>query len=126
MREQLDSAEKESISVRVIFKAVDRLRNMWKLSTKDIEGITGISRFKFGRFRKNTPVQLYPKEEEATLLFLNVFRKLDSIYGGHEQNCIRWLTSKSKALDNTKPLEVMHSVIGLVAVNEYLDFLMRK
>ncbi|MFN5010074.1 MAG: antitoxin Xre/MbcA/ParS toxin-binding domain-containing protein [Gammaproteobacteria bacterium] len=59
------------------------------------------------------------KEWEFALLFVRVFRSLDSIVGD-EQTARRWLNSDNRAL-NGKPIDLIRRTDGLVRVAQYLD-----
>lgn len=59
------------------------------------------------------------KEWEFALLFVRVFRSLDSIVGD-EQTARRWLNSDNRAL-NGKPIDLIRRTDGLVRVVQYLD-----
>jgi len=59
------------------------------------------------------------KEWEFALLFVRVFRSLDSIVGD-EHTARRWLNSDNRAL-NGKPIDLIRRTEGLVRVVQYLD-----
>ena len=59
------------------------------------------------------------KEWEFALLFVRVFRSLDSIVGD-EQAARRWLNSDNRAL-NGKPIDLIRRTDGIVRVVQYLD-----
>ena len=59
------------------------------------------------------------KEWEFALLFVRVFRKLDSIVGD-DSTARKWLTSENHGL-NGRPIELIRSIEGLVRVVQYLD-----
>ena len=59
------------------------------------------------------------KEWEFALLFLRLFRSLDSIVGD-EQSARRWLGSDNRAL-NARPIDLLPQTEGLVRVVQYLD-----
>ena len=59
------------------------------------------------------------KEWEFALLFVRVFRSLDSIVGD-EQTARRWLNSDNRAL-NGKPIDLIRRTDGIVRVVQYLD-----
>lgn len=60
------------------------------------------------------------KEWEFALLFVRVFRSLDSIVGD-EQTARKWLSSENRALNNARPIELLRQTEGLVRVVYYLD-----
>lgn len=59
------------------------------------------------------------KEWEFALLFVRVFRSLDSIVGD-EQTARKWLSSENRTL-NARPIELLRQTEGLVRVVYYLD-----
>lgn len=59
------------------------------------------------------------KEWEFALLFVRVFRSLDSIVGT-EQAARSWLLSENRAL-NGRPIDLIRQTEGLVRVVHYLD-----
>jgi uncharacterized protein (DUF2384 family) len=59
------------------------------------------------------------KEWDFALLFVRVFRSLDSIVGD-ESTARKWLASENKSL-NAKPIELIRNTEGLVRVVQYLD-----
>jgi len=59
------------------------------------------------------------KEWEFALLFVRVFRSLDSIVGD-EITARMWMNSENRGL-NGKPIELIRETEGLVRVIHYLD-----
>ena len=59
------------------------------------------------------------KEWEFGLLFVRLFRSLDSIVG-EESTARNWLTSDNRGL-NGRPLDLISNTEGLVRVVHYLD-----
>ena len=59
------------------------------------------------------------KEWEFALLFVRVFRSLDSIVGD-EPTARKWLASENRGL-NGRPIELIRETEGLVRVVQYLD-----
>ena len=59
------------------------------------------------------------KEWEFALLFVRVFRSLDSI-AGNEQTARQWLKSENRGL-NGRPVDLIRQTEGLVRVVHYLD-----
>ena len=59
------------------------------------------------------------KEWEFALLFVRVFRSLDSIVG-NEQTARQWLNSDNRGL-NGRPVDLIRQPEGLVRVVHYLD-----
>lgn len=59
------------------------------------------------------------KEWDFALLFVRVFRSLDSVVGD-ESTARKWLCSDNLGL-NAKPIELIRNTEGLVRVVQYLD-----
>lgn len=59
------------------------------------------------------------KEWEFALLFVRIFRSLDSLLG-NEKTSQQWLKSYNRALGD-KPMDLIQQTEGLVRVVQYLD-----
>jgi len=106
---------------RVIETALLRAAELLGLSNKDLAQITGISEASASRLKNNqTPYALAGKSRELAILFLRLFRALDSIVGGEDAVAAKWLRVENTAL-GSKPLEMIYSISGLTAVLAYLD-----
>jgi hypothetical protein len=75
-----------------------------------------VSRMAHGRFN----LEPADKSYELSLLFIRLFRSLDSIVGGDETTARAWLRNKNLALGGT-PIAMIETVPGLVNVLAYLD-----
>lgn len=60
------------------------------------------------------------KEWQIAVLFVRLFRSLDSIVAGREKDAIAWLNSENTAL-RARPMDMLKDVAGLVHVLDYLD-----
>ena len=114
-------AERDARAAEVLTKAVLRAAQLLRISQKELAAIVGVSPATLSRIAGGRK-RLSPsdKEGELALLFLRVFRSLDALLGGDEENCRRWLRGSHTALQGV-PLELMQSIPGLVHVVEYLD-----
>ena len=74
-----------------------------------------VSRLYAGQYQLNQN----RKEWDFALLFVRVFRSLDSIVGD-EPTARQWLQSENRGL-NAKPIELIRNTEGLVRVVQYLD-----
>jgi uncharacterized protein (DUF2384 family) len=104
----------------VLGKAVARAADRLGISKSLLAKILGVS--------PPTVTRLYTghylldsrrKEWDFALLFVRVFRSLDSIVGD-EQTAQKWLVSENRGL-NAKPIDLISSTEGLVRVVQYLD-----
>jgi len=104
----------------VLSKAVARAAGRLDVSRALLAKVLGLSPSTVTRLYAGH-YQLEPqrKEWEFALLFVRLFRSLDSIVG--EQGAARaWLSSHNIGL-NGRPLELIRSTGGLVRVVHYLD-----
>jgi hypothetical protein len=62
---------------------------------------------------------------ELALLFLRVFRSLDALVGGQEEQAAQWLRAPNHHLHGI-PVDRMKDIEGLVHVAEYLDAMRAK
>ena len=105
---------------RVLSKAVARAAERLGISCSTLASILGVSpptitRLYSGRYTLDEQ----RKEWEFALLFLRMFRSLDSIVGD-EPTARRWLNSENRGL-NGRPAELIRHTEGLVRVVQYLD-----
>jgi len=60
------------------------------------------------------------KEWDFAVLFVRLFRSLDSIVGNPD-DAKKWLKSENKAFAGRRPIDLIESTEGLVRVVNYLD-----
>lgn len=104
----------------VLSKAVARAAERLNVSQSLLAKVLGVSPPTISRLYSGTYL-LDPnrKEWDFALLFVRVFRSLDSIVGD-ESTARKWLGSDNLGL-NGKPIELIRSTEGLVRVVQYLD-----
>jgi uncharacterized protein (DUF2384 family) len=104
----------------VLSKAVARAAQRLDVSKALLSKVLGVSPPTISRLYNGT-YMLDPnrKEWDFALLFVRVFRSLDSIVGD-ESTARKWLGSDNLGL-NAKPIELIRSTEGLVRVVQYLD-----
>lgn len=90
------------------------------LSQRDVARVLGISEASASRLARGRPIDPDGKEGELALLVLRLFRSLDALVGGNEDNLRKWLRARNAHLGGV-PAELIRSVTGLVHVAEYLD-----
>ena len=104
----------------VLGKAVTRAADRLGLSKALLARVIGVS--------PSTVTRIYDgrylldqgrKEWDFALLFVRVFRSLDSIVG-NEGTAQKWLRSQNQAL-NGRPIDLITNTEGLVRVAHYLD-----
>ena len=104
----------------VLSAAVARAAERLNVSRSLLAKILGVSPATITRLYAGD-YQLEPqrKEWEFGLLFVRLFRSLDSIVG-EESTARKWLTSNNRGL-NGRPLDLISNTEGLVRVVHYLD-----
>lgn len=105
----------------IIRKAVINACKNLGINQKDLSLIIGFSESKASRLFKNLAyIEPGTKEWDLAVLFLRMYRSLDSLFGGHESQCRLWINSNNTYL-NGKPRELIKKVEGLVETTQYLD-----
>ncbi len=110
----------QSDASAVLGKAVVRAADRLGLSHALLARILGVSaptitRLYGGDYR----LDQRRKEWEFALIFVRLFRSLDSMVGD-EQTARRWLASDNRAL-GARPIDLIPQAEGLVRVVHYLD-----
>lgn len=100
--------------------AVARAAERLHVSRSLLAKILGVSPATVTRlYAGNYQLEPQRKEWEFGLLFVRLFRSLDSIVG-EESSARKWLDSDNRAL-NGRPIELISNTEGLVRVVHYLD-----
>ena len=104
----------------VLTKAVARAAERLDISRALLARILGVSPATVTRlYSGEYKLDERRKEWEFALLFVRVFRSLDSIVG-NEQTARQWLNSENRGL-NGRPVDLIRQTEGLVRVVHYLD-----
>ena len=110
-------------SAAVVSQALLRAAGELAVPVAALARIIGSSEASLSRVRNSTrQIAVESKEGELGLLFLRVFRSLDALVGGNQEQARAWLHAQNDHLGGV-PLERMQKVQGLVDVAEYLDAL---
>jgi hypothetical protein len=104
----------------VLTKAILRASDSLGMSQGELGVVLGISAASVSRLHGSRTVSPSAKEGELGILFLRVFRSLDSLLGGDEAGCRAWLRAPNHHLGGV-PVELIQTVEGLARVVEYLD-----
>ncbi len=104
----------------VLSKAVARAAERLGISRALLAKILGVSPPTVTRlYAGGYTLDQRRKEWEFALLFVRVFRSLDSIVGD-ESTARQWLNSENRGL-NGRPVDLLRQTEGLVRVVHYLD-----
>jgi hypothetical protein len=111
------AARDAAIGTKALLRAADRLG----VSNRALARIIGVSEASLSRMRAGT-YALAPTEKpfELALLFVRLYRALDTIVGGDEAAASAWLRQDNLAL-GAPPLALVQTVPGLMHVVQYLD-----
>jgi uncharacterized protein (DUF2384 family) len=113
-------ATKKPEASAVLSKAVARAAEKLDVSKSLLAKVLGVSPPTVTRlYSGNYLLDQNRKEWDFALLFVRVFRSLDSIVGD-ESTARKWLTSENLGL-NAKPIDLIRNTEGLVRVVQYLD-----
>lgn len=105
------------VATKALIRAADRL----KVSQKELAPLIGLSPASLSRLHNGSrSIDLEAKEGELALLFLRLYRSLDTLVGGDDSKAQAWLRADNRHLGGI-PLELLQRVEGLVHVVEYLD-----
>ena len=115
-QQTVSTTEPAMVLSKAVTRAADRLDISRTLLAKVI-GVSPptISRLYSGDYQLNQN----RKEWEFGLLFIRVFRSLDSVVGD-ESTARKWLSSNNLGL-NGRPIDLISHTEGLVRVVNYLD-----
>ena len=111
---------KKPEAAAVLSKAVARAAERLDVSKSLLAKVLGVSPPTITRlYSGNYLLDQGRKEWDFALLFVRVFRSLDSIVGD-EATARKWLSSENRGL-NARPIELIRNTEGLVRVVQYLD-----
>jgi Antitoxin Xre/MbcA/ParS C-terminal toxin-binding domain/Antitoxin Xre-like helix-turn-helix domain len=110
-------SQEAAVATKALLRAAERLG----LSNRALARIVGLSEASVSRMGTGAyALQPGDKAFELALLFIRLFRSLDSIVGGDEALARAWLRNDNTALGEM-PLALIETVSGLVNVLAYLD-----
>ena len=105
----------------VLTSATVRAAERLQIKNAALARILGVSDSTVSRMRnKALFLERGDKPFELAILFVRLYRSLDSIMAGDDAVAADWLRNKNTVL-NGVPLELIQSVSGLVHVIAYLD-----
>ncbi len=106
----------DSVLAKAAISAAERLG----LRHKQLAEIIGTSEASISRLRSGRGLDPNRKEGELALLFLRVYRSLDTLVGGDDVKARDWLHAANDHIGGI-PAERIRTVEGLVDVVQYLD-----
>jgi hypothetical protein len=105
----------------VVTKGVLRAASRLGLTNRIVASVLGLSEASVSRMGSGTFVlSRHEKSFELAVLFLRLFRSLDSIVAGDDMAARAWLRNENAVLGGT-PAALIQSVAGLTTVVGYLD-----
>lgn len=104
----------------VLTKAVRNAATRLGLSNKRLAKLLGTSEASISRLGRERAISPESKEGELAVLFLRMFRSLDSLVGGNEAQARAWMETFNRHL-GAVPARRIEDVEGLVDVVRYLD-----
>jgi hypothetical protein len=105
---------------QVLTKAVLAAAKRLALRHRHLADVLGASEASISRLRGARTIDPGSKEGELALLFVRVFRSLDALVGGADEQARAWLHAENADLGGV-PADRIRSVEGLVDVVQYLD-----
>ncbi len=104
----------------VLAKAVLNAAARLGLRQRALAAILGASEASVSRLTRGRGIDPASKEGELALLFLRLYRSLDTLVGGDDGRARAWLEAPNEHLGGV-PAERLVTVQGLVDVVQYLD-----
>jgi hypothetical protein len=104
----------------VLTKAVLNAAVRLDLPQKHLATVLGASEASISRLQRGRTITPKSKEGELAILFLRVYRGLDTLVGGNDGLAREWLHAPNQHLGGV-PAERLTDVQGLVDVVQYLD-----
>ena len=106
---------------KVLSKAVVNTASYLDIPKNKLGHILGLSPSSVTRlYTQNYQLAQSKKEWDFAVLFVRLFRSLDSMVGNPD-DAQKWLKSANKAFAGQKPADLIETTEGLVRVVSYLD-----
>lgn len=107
----------------VLTKALKNAADYWGINNKHLGEVIGLSEATISRLKNGQYfLDHHSKQWQLAVIFLRIFRGLDSYMGGNVENENRWLRANNIALGGS-PLDLMRNVEGLTNVVQYVDYI---
>ena len=106
---------------KVLTSAIARIAEFWGLTNPKLGAILGVSESTASRLRSGK-AEFDPasKSFEAAQFLLRLFRSLDALLGSDDMSARAWLSTANLDL-NARPIDLVDSFKGLIAVCDYVD-----
>lgn len=117
---QASNTVDDTVKGIVIAKAVIRSADHLGVSGGSLAKTIGMSPAGVTRLRGGSPLHPGKKDYELAVLFIRLFRSLDSITGGDVEAAKSWMRGHNLVLDG-RPIELIQTIQGLINVIAYLD-----
>ena len=114
------AAATQAHKAAVLTKAVLRAGEQLGLTKAALAKILGVSPASISRMPAAKRLDPASKEGELAILFVRMYRSLDSLLGGDPEKCKLWFHAKNRHL-NGVPATLVERVFGLMHVIDYLD-----
>ena len=116
------SAKPARSKAEVVTTALLQAADLLEIRGAQLAEIIGVSEATVSRMRSGSMVldDTKPKQYEAALHFIRLFRSFDGITGGDHAYAVRWLKTPNRHL-NDAPANLIRSFRGLVDTVDYLD-----
>jgi hypothetical protein len=108
--------DRESVLAGAVLAAAARLG----MRHRHLAAVIGASEASVSRLQRERGIDPDSKEGELALLFLRLYRSLDALVGGNDEQARQWLHAQNDHLGGV-PAERIRQVEGLVDVVQYLD-----
>ena len=106
----------------VLGRALVRAAGWLGMRQAELADVLGSSAASISRtFAGQRPLAPGSAEGRHALLFLRVFRSLDTLVGGDAGKARLWLSARNRHLGGHAPLALIRTTPGLVRVADYLD-----
>jgi uncharacterized protein (DUF2384 family) len=121
MRPQSATNQASHVEASVVTKAAIRAADRLGLKNSALSKIVGLSEPTISRMRRgNYVLDADHKSFELALLFVRLYRSLDSIVAGDDSVAADWLNKNNIGLGGL-PIDLIQTVSGLTNVIAYLD-----
>ncbi len=104
----------------VLAKAVLAAAARLEIRQRHLAAVLGSSEASVSRLQHGRGLDPESKEGELAILFLRLYRGLDALVGGDDEQARRWLNAENDHIAGV-PAERIRTVEGLVDVVQYLD-----